>query len=873
MKLLPRIEPLEDRIAPALIINPYTVTYQNYETDSSGNQIPGDTVVVKISKPLFTSANAANHILEFTSNPSSTTIATDSYRGNGTPEFLGEINLQGNLAAQGMNISVSVIPQAGIGTNSVNVGNITAGVISNNQAIGNIDLGSVFIQGNLGGITVGDSFGLPGALQSLTVLSMTGSSTVLGSIGKLNIQGNMTGSLDLIGYQFGSIGKLTIGGSLMGAGNDPNADKGTGLIEFSGHIGTATIGNITGMEASNTGEIDGTAGGIGVLHVTGAITGGSAGADSSGNPVQDSGAVFTTGNIGQLIVDGGVSGGGAELSGLVSANSASIGLARVSGGITGNSGQDSGIIAVGKNINTLQVLGSITGSSGIDSGIVTVGGVIGNAAVTGSITGGSAGTAADFTTGAAAVQGLSGVIEAVTIHNLNLGGSLIGGAPDPTNVTSDGTANATADTSGAILANTVGSINITGSIVGNAGPENGVIAALSTSTLGTSYGSITVGGALTGGAGAMSGSILSNGALFGAIKSVHIGGAVTGNSGSQSGEIYATASLGSAYIGGDLAGSSGVSSGEVFSGGPVTSLHIAGNLTGGSGAQSGYVDVTGALGTLFIGKNITGGSADNTGEIIAGGALTTATIQGSLDGNAGGTPISSTSAVEDAGYIQAGHIGTLNITGGVTAGTNTEGNIANSGAIRSATDINSLTIGGAVTGVAGNPVIVTAQQGPGTSTHLRSDLAIGSITVKGATSYLDVLAGYGPQISATSGVAALGTPVDGSAQIGTVTFLSTLSASNVVAGAEPDSNGQFGTSGNTAHLPRAGAFGILSSIAKIVVTGAAAGDSTAGDSFGFVAESLGSIEVNGVVVPTGNLIPGTPSAVSGNLNLLEPLVT
>jgi hypothetical protein len=889
MKQLPRIEPLEERIAPARILNPFTVTYQNYETNSSGVQIQGDTVVVKISKPLFTSPTAAAHILEFTANPNSTTIISESFTGNSTAEFLGEINLQGNTAAEGMNISVSVIPQAGIGQDTVNVGDINAGQFNSHQlsATGNIDLGSIYIEGNLGGITAGDDFSVPGAIQSLTALSMSGDSIVLGTIGKINIAGNFTGSLDDIGYAFGSIGVLNIGGSLMGTGDTTN-DTQTGLIEFAGKIGRATIGSITGTAESNTGEILGTGGGIGVLHIEGSITGGGP-TDSSGNAVQDSGAVFTNGNIGQLIVDGSITGGGAELSGLVSVNGASIGLARISGVITGSSGQDSGIISVSNNINTLQVLGSsngvsITGSSGVDSGFITVGGVIGNATVMGSITGGSAGTAADNTVSpaATAVQGFTGVIEAPTIHSLTIGGSLIGGAPNAASTVSstDNTPNATANTSGAILVNSAGSINITGSIMGNGGPENGVIMPITTIANGvstapavTQYNSITIGGALMGGAGAISGSIFSNGQHLGLIKSLHIAGAVTGSSGSQSGEIYSTSGFGTVTIGGDLAGGSGASSGEIFGGGPLTNLHITGNVTGGSRALSGYVEVDGTLGALLIGGNVTGGSANNTGEIVVGGGLTTATLQGSLEGNAGGTPLSSTTTIEDAGYIQAGHIGMLNINGNVTAGTNTAGDIVNSGAIRSFTDIASLNIGGMVTGVAGNPVIISAQQGPGTSAHLTTDLAIGSLTVKGTASYVDVLAGYSPTLKADSGAGALGTPSDGSAQIGTVTFMATLSAGNIVAGASPDSNGQFGTSGVRALLPRAGGLGILSSIANIVVAGTAVGDSTQGDSFGIVAEMLGSVEVNGVVAPTGSLTPGVPVAVTGNLYLLEPLVT
>jgi hypothetical protein len=338
--------------------------------------------------------------------------------------------------------------------------------------------------------------------------------------------------------------------------------------------------------------------------------------------------------------------------------------------------------------------------------------------------------------------------------------------------------------------------------------------------------------------------------------------------------------LGTLLIGGNVTGGTVENTGEILATGNLTNLHIAGNLTGGSGAQSGSVSVGGALGTLLIGGNVTGGTADNTGEIFSVGNLTTATIHGNLAGN-GATPINSATAVVGAGYLQAGHIGTLDIMGSVTSGTNMAGPglIANSGAIRSASDILSLTIDGPVTGVAGNPVIISAQQGPGTSAHLTSDLAIGSVTVHGAVSYLDLLAGYSPTVSTISGSttnpagAPLGTPTDGAAQMGTLNF-STLSASNLVAGATPDSSGQFGTTGTTAIAPRSGAFGVLSTIAKIIVAGVATGDSTPGDSFGIVAQHFGIMEVNGSgnIIPGANLIPGMPSAVNGtNLFLLEPL--
>jgi len=94
-----------------LILSPYAVTFQD---------IDGDTAIVKISKPLFTSPTAAGNILIFTN--SSGAQIQESFTGNGTAESLAEINLLGRTDATGMNISVTVIPQVGVGNLQVNVG-------------------------------------------------------------------------------------------------------------------------------------------------------------------------------------------------------------------------------------------------------------------------------------------------------------------------------------------------------------------------------------------------------------------------------------------------------------------------------------------------------------------------------------------------------------------------------------------------------------------------------------------------------------------------------------------------------------------------------------------------------------------------------
>jgi hypothetical protein len=652
----------------------------------------------------------------------------------------------------------------------------------------------------------------------------------------MDVLGNFNGFFEVIGYQFGSIGTLNIGGALTG---DANGDTFSGYIQFSGHIDSATIGNIVGSTANNTGELVGPAdqgaGGIASLHVTGSITGG------TGN---QSGSVFVNaGNFGKVTVDGNLVGGGGQESGVISANEGSIRSVHIGGSIDGGSNTEAGLVSVTGNIGSMQVLGSINGGGGVDSGIVSVVGRIGKIDVAGSVIGGTAGTAADTSTNAAAVHGFTGLIESNSAGSIIIGGSLVGGTPVPLTVTTDGTQNATADTSGEILVNSVTSINIGGGITANGGPSSAVITGENGST-GVNFGSIIVGGDIVGGAGAMSGGIFAQ-----TVKTLHVGGNLTGSSGSQTGQILTQLGMGTVYIGGDVTGGSGSATGEIYATTSVTNLHIGGNLVGGT--------------------------ADVSGVIFAGDALTTVTIGGNIDGNVPGTPISAAGGVMDTGYIEASTITSLNITGGINAGINSAGQIANSGGIRADVNIGSITIGGPVTGTAANPVIISAEQGPGNSAHLKSDLAIGSVTVHGAASYLDILAGYSPPTATTGTGPFLGGQSDGAAQIGTLDFLSTLSASNLVAGALPDSNGQFGDTGNTAFTPRPDAIGLLSGIAKITVAGAATGDMTPADSFGIVAEQLGAVTIKGTAVATDNLIPGVPVLVpaSNNLFLLEPLVT
>jgi hypothetical protein len=772
------IEPLESRIAPALILNPYTVTFQDGD---------GDTAVVRISKPLFTNATAAGKILLF-ANSSGTSIQ-ESFTSNSAAENLAEINLLGRNDASGMNISVTVLPQVGIGNLQVNVGSIQAANFNTpNQVSQNIDLGSINIQGNLGYINAGSSnYYFTPSVQSLTVESMTSGyySNILGPIGSLNIKGDFSANLSVIGYQFGNIGKLNIGGSLT---TDSAGDNYSGEITFTGTVGSATIGNLSGGAGNETGALLG----------------------SNANPSRI-GSVTITGSTG-------IEGGAGSDSGLIFAQAGigKVSIPNASANITGGSGTNSGQIA--GPLGTVKIAGSLIGGSGVGSGsifsefVATSGSgtptALSSINIGGNLQGGTAGTNGS--------NGQSGVISAGSIGSATIGGSLIGGTYS--------SSSADGDNSGAIIANSVHNLVILGNITGGSGANSGLVTSQS-GTFVSSYGNILVSGNIAGGSGAVSGAINFPGFL-----------------------------------------------------GTVSNLHIGGSVTGSSGADSGYVNVGNSVKTLSIGGSIVGGSVSSSGEIISGGTLGSALIKGNLTGGA----VNSSTAVTNNGYIEARTITSLEVKGNVTSGSNAgTGGIANSGDIRSTGNIVSIAIDGAVTGSATDPVIISAASGPSGKT--KTDLAIASATFGQSVSYLDLLAGYNSTVSTTTGNttnavgAPLGTPTDATAQIGTVNVVGNLSATNIVAGVigvngtNYPAKGQFGTANDTA-IATGGITGLYSSIASIVIQGTATGDSTSGDSFGFVAREVVAVKVDNAPIDL-NAGPGNdhlvPVTVNGNLFVNE----
>ena len=115
-----------------------------------------------------------------------------------------------------------------------------------------------------------------------------------------------------------------------------------------------------------------------------------------------------------------------------------------------------------------------------------------------------------------------------------------------------------------------------------------------------------------------------------------------------------------------------------------------------------------------------------------------------------------------------------------------------------------------------------------------SDVAIGKITIGGRVERALILAGY----SST-------TPLNGNAQIGSVTVGGDWRASSLVAGIQDFAADGFGN-GDDIVYPTPAVDGIFSRIASVTIKGRITGTGTAGDHYGFTAQQIGAFKAGGV---------------------------
>jgi hypothetical protein len=529
---------------------------------------------------------------------------------------------------------------------------------------------------------------------------------------------------------------------------------------------------------------------------------------STGTGNIDGEFINVNGTIGSVTVTGSLIGGKGDYSGEISA-SGDVGAVTVGGALEGGAGFGTGEIFAGGNLGQVQIGGNVMGSGGNASGSIIANGSLTGVTVGGALEGGAGDYSGEIGSDVAPFP----VLTTGNVGPVQIDGNVMGSGGND---------------SGTIYAGgNLASVTVGGALDGGAGDYSGAIFAIGNIT-----GQVTIGKGVQGSSGLYSGSITADGTLA-ATSSVTVGGALSGGTGDSSGEIVASDALGQVQIGGGVQGSTGDGSGEVGSfGGNVAGVTVDGSLVGGAGGDSGEIFAdSGVLGPVQITGNLQGGS------------------------------VSGHQSLAGSGFIFGARITSVSITGSVIAGQNTgTGRLTDSGAISAIYDIGPITVGSLV-GNSKNPVVISArgQQSPTTTDLAIASITVGSSKVSGSVSFTNILAGYTPT----------GTGVNAAAQIGPVTVHGNWTASNLVAGAAPGHDGQFGTADDVA-LKSSDAHDAISQIGPIIITGTVSGNSAnRAANYGFVAQEVTSLTVDGKPItlkPAIVTVSASPSAGTVTVN-------
>ena len=778
------IEPLEGRIAPAILVNAHMLTYHDAD---------GDLVTVNFSKDIFdfdavTLPAALDAVFKFSAGKAhkGAANATDDVPQQLQLIDLGKAplkivhgNLKSRVAGVSVTITSAVDPASGMppGDGFAAIGAIKAG---------NNALGSVTIDGDLGQIDAGVGSAKTG-IEQLTIQSIGkfGTSTqrpgatpptaddpapdleskIIGQLGKLMVTEDMQGYIHVLDstVKRGTIGKIVVGGSLLGNPTVGAASDNTGRIEAAFDIGKVSIGadfmdGIHGGAGKNSGTLSARHA-IAKITISGSITGGAG---------DGSGVIASGGTLDAVSLFGSITGSGSHSGGIRAVgNIESVTLA---GGLTGGAGAGSGFIEGLKHVRSVFVGGDVLGNDGDGSGVIVGGSKLKNVTIDGQLRGGKGANS----------------------------GSILGGH-DPGS-----------------SSRSLGNVTLTGPLIGGEGNSSGAIGS------GGSIGVVTVGAEVTaslamqGGIGALSGSIFAGGA----IGSVTIFQGVEGGVGPGSASIQSHGLLGSVAIGGDLTGGTGTGSASIFSheissiarpvAGDIGSVSISGTLAG-DGDRTAFIQADGKLGSVTA-AGITGGAGSYSGAIVSGvglvsrGATSFITVAGMVEGGNG----------DHSGYVEiGGRLGTFTAGGLMDAG------------IRVANDLGLLKVSGNVI-----DSIIAARGESGLVG--KTDVAIGSVKIGGSVSNTSILAGYD----------VFGSAANAHAQIGEVRVTGNWTASVLAAGVVAGTDGLFGTADDRlmagAHRGK-----IIATIAKVIVGGIVEGTLGTSDHFGFIAELIGSFSSNG----------------------------
>jgi hypothetical protein len=332
-----RVSELERRDAPATLVSPYKMTYQDAD---------GDAVAVTFSKPILTPTNV-NAVFAF---------GMGSVEGDNTArQPLWAINLTGlGAAATGTSITVT-------STRSAVTGGDGYAAVGQIDATG-IDLGTVTIDGDLGRVLAGDTNSATPGLRALKTQSLglfglgTGApdlrSQVSGRVGSVSVRSNVRVTTIEV---FGDLGPVTVGGSLVGT-----ADGGA-TIATTGAVGPVVI----------KGDVDGGGGdGSASIAAGGSLAGVTIGGSLRGGPGTDSGGIFAIGAMGPVVIRGDMVGGGGNMSGTIFGK-ANISAITLGGSLLAGAGFLSGTIAAGGQIGAIRVGRDVLGIPGSSVPIIS----------------------------------------------------------------------------------------------------------------------------------------------------------------------------------------------------------------------------------------------------------------------------------------------------------------------------------------------------------------------------------------------------------------------------------------------------------------------------------------------------------------------
>lgn len=574
--VVPSVEPLEARIAPA----GFSLTYTDLD---------GDLVTVKVSRGTYLDA----------------AVVFKSAVGAVTTQ-LQELALK-NSVFEGANVSITAKPQrlggALEGDGMVNVGFI--------DAVG-VDLGTVVVHGDLGRLLAGGG-ALGTGVKALSVgsLGTVGTSTqaaggdlqttITGELGALAVAGDVKGAAV---KSTGPLGSVEIGGNLLG-----DAATGSGKIASDSSMGNVTIGGLIRGDGDYSGLIQSN-GPMGAVKIGGGLIGGLG---------KYSGAIFSPSTIASVTIGTALRGDVGDNSGSIEARgdlgAVKIGTAATPSGVTSGSGPESGRISTQGKLKTLTIYGPLQGMAGEmtdqnSPGQVFSKGDMGAVHITGDVTG-TAGLA-------------SGTIFCLgNLASVTLGGGLIGsdtfsgaigarGNLGPVKITGD-LRGGDGTLTGIILAGgNLASVSIGGGVFGGDGLNSGGI--VGSHTVGSKVGPVKIGGDLQGGDGAT-------------------------DSGKVSGYDITSVTIGGSLLGGKIANNTSPGeSGFIEAAGKLGPVKITVDIKGGAGGQTGYIHAR-SIASVTVGGSVSSHpnaayASDRDGWICADNEIGTIIVKGSILGTA-----------------------------------------------------------------------------------------------------------------------------------------------------------------------------------------------------------------------------------------------